>query len=48
MLFEGNWGAEIARTSCAGYLLGNKTVICDGPAILLGWAELTSMLSRNS
>ena len=48
MLFEGNWSAEIARTSCAGHLLGNKTVICNGPATILGWAELTSMLSCNS
>ena len=30
MLFEGTWGAEIARTSCAGHLLGNKTVIVMG------------------
>ena len=30
MLFEGNWGVEIARTSCAGHLLGNKTVIVMG------------------
>ena len=45
MLFGGNWGAEIARTSCAGHLLGNKTVICDGPAMTLGWAEWISVLS---
>ena len=33
-------GAEIARTSCAGLLLGNKSVIYDGSATILGWAEL--------
>ena len=38
-------GAEIARTFCAGHLLDNKTVICDGPATILGWAGLTSILS---
>jgi len=30
ILFEGNWGAEIARTSCADLLLDNKAVICKG------------------
>ena len=45
ILFGGNWGAEIAKTSCVGLLLGNRTAMCDGPATILGWAELTSMLS---
>ena len=45
ILFGGNSGAEIARMSYAGLSLDNEAVICDGPATILGWAELTSMLS---
>ena len=44
ILFGGNCDADFARTSCAGLLIGNKTVICDGPATVLGQAESTSML----
>ena len=45
ILVGGNSGAEIARKFCAGLLLGNKTVICDWPATILGWAGLTFMHS---
>ena len=47
VLFGGNEGIEIAKISCAGILLGDKTALCDGLEIILGWAELTSMLSCN-
>jgi hypothetical protein len=35
---------KIPRTSCAGLLVGNEIVTCDGPATILGWADLISML----
>ena len=40
-----NWDAEITKTTCAVLLLGNKTVMCDGPDIVLSWAEFTFMIS---
>ena len=45
ILFGDNWGIEISNISCAGILLGDKTAMCNEPAIILGWAELTYMLS---
>ena len=37
ILFRGNWGVENASTSCAGLLVDNEIVICNGPATILGW-----------
>ena len=48
ILFGGNWGVEISKLSCAGILLGDKNAMCNQPAIILGWTELTSMLSCDS
>ena len=45
ILFGGNWRAEIAEISYAGILLSDKAAMCDGPAVILDWADFTSMLS---